>query len=74
MNLNDVYVGKRYQEVDTRNSVNYEALSKKLNTLEFKQILYELKIKISAGLQNLRELKQANKTLQNIIKGQLKND
>ena len=74
MNLNDVYVGKRYQEVDTRNSVNYEALSKKLNTPEFKQILYELKIKISAGLQNLRELKQANKTLQNIIKGQLKND
>jgi len=74
MNLEDVYVEKRYQEVDTRNSINYEALAKQFNTPEFEQILYELRIKISAGFQNLRTLTEANHKLRKIIKGELNND
>lgn len=71
MNLEDVYVEKRYQEVDTRNSINYDALAKQFNTSEFEQILYELRIKISAGFQNLRILTEANYKLRKIIKTEL---
>ena len=52
--------------------INYEALAKQFNTLEFGQILYELRIKISAGFQNLRSLTEANQKLRKTIKGELK--
>lgn len=72
LTLSDVYTEERYQEVDTRNSINYEALSKQFSTPEFEQVLYELRVKTSGAFQNLRVLREASQSLRKTIQGEIK--
>ncbi len=65
--VEDVYVEDRYKEVDTRKSINLDALSLKINTPEFDQKLYELKVKTVASIKHLEYLLNANRNLRSVI-------
>ena len=67
----DIYVKDRYKEVDTRNSIDFGALSTKLEQPEFDQILYELKVKTVAAIKHLELLSKANRRLRTSIENNI---
>ena len=72
INTDSIYSQPRYQEVDTRNSINYPAMKKLFGTPEFDQLLYELKVKTASYFSWLNSLKKANDALRTTIEKSLK--
>lgn len=67
----DIYIKDRYKEIDTKKSIDFEALSTKLEQPEFDQILYELKVKTVSAIKHLEYLIEANRKLRKSIRKNL---